>query len=77
MRKFLGILFMLLGISLVVGAMLLLLNNRQEDQQAQEFSHSVIPILQEEIRKVQQTAPPETVPRMTENIPEEYLIPKI
>ena len=76
MRKFLGILFMLLGISLVVGAMMLLLNNRQEDQQAQDFSHSVIPVLQEEIRKVQETTPSETVPQMTEHIPVEYLSPE-
>lgn len=76
MRKILGILFMLLGITLVVGSMMLLLNNRQEDQQAQDFSHAVIPALQEEIRKVQETAPLETVPQMTEYIPVEYLSPE-
>ncbi len=76
MRKFLGVLFMLLGITLVVGAMLLLLNNRQEDQLAQDFSHSVIPVLQEEVRRVQETAPSETAPQMTEHIPVEYLSPE-
>lgn len=76
MRKFLGVLFMLLGITLVVGAMLLLLNNRQEDQLAQDFSNSVIPVLQEEVRRVQETATSETAPQMTEHIPVEYLSPE-
>lgn len=76
MRKKLGILFMLLGMMLVLGAAALLVSNRQEDQLAQKHSRDVIPTLQEQIRQVQQTAPSETVPQITENIPAEYLNPE-
>ena len=53
MRKKLGILSMLLGIVLVLGALLLILKNRQEDQIAQEFSNDKVVVLKEQIHRVQ------------------------
>lgn len=76
MRKFWGILFMLLGISLVAGSLALVMHNRQEDRTAQEFSDTVIPVIQEEIRKIQETAPAVTAPAPTENVPVEFLSPE-
>jgi len=76
MRRVAGILFMLLGMALVGGALLLFLNNRQEDRIAQEFGQTVMPELREEIRQARQTAPSEapTVPEMY--TPAELLTPE-
>ena len=67
---------MLLGIVLVLGAMLLILKNRQEDQRAQEFSNDKIAVLKEQIHRVQETTEPEKPLEVTENIPVEYLTPE-
>ena len=76
MRKLTGVLFMLLGLSLVLGSLFLFMKNRREDQTARTFTDSVIPVLQEEIRQTRQTVPAETSPDLTENIPAEYLTPE-
>lgn len=76
MRKKLGILFMLLGIVLVLGALLLILKNRQEDQIAQEFSNDKVVVLKEQIHRVQKTTETEKPLEITENVPVEYLTPE-
>lgn len=76
MRKFWGALFMMMGLALVAGAMFLLLKNRQEDQQAQNFSQTVIPVIQEQIRQSRETSAAETTPESAQNTPVEYLRPE-
>ena len=76
MRKFWGALFMMMGLALVAGAMFLLLKNRQEDQQAQNFSQTVIPVIQEQIRQSRETSAAETTPEPAQNTPVEYLRPE-
>lgn len=77
MRKFVGALFMLTGIVLLLGAVFLLYSNRQEDQQAQVFSRSIMEEIHEEVRQTQQlreTHPSE--PELMECIPVEFLSPE-
>ena len=76
MRKKLGVLFMLLGLVLVLGSLLLIVKNQQEDQLAQKFSSDVLPLLRNQIAKSQETAPTETTPELPPNIPVEYLAPE-
>lgn len=76
MRKKLGILFMLLGLVLVLGALLLVLKNRQEDQLAQGFSDNMVAVLKEQIDRAQATAETEQPLEITENVPVEYLTPE-
>ena len=76
MRKKLGILFMLLGLVLVLGALLLVLKNRQEDQLAQGFSNNMVAVLKEQIDRAQATAETEQPLEITENVPVEYLTPE-
>lgn len=76
MRKKLGILFMLLGLVLVLGALLLVLKNRQEDQLAQGFSNNMVVVLKEQIDRAQATAETEQPLEITENVPVEYLTPE-
>ena len=75
-EKKLGALLVVLGIILVLGAFLLLQNNRQEDQQAQEYSQEVIETLREEVQQVQEIAATEGFLDVTEYVPIEYLEPK-
>ena len=76
MRKKLGVLFMLLGLVLVLGSLLLIVKNQQEDQLAQKFSSDVLPLLRNQIAKSQETAPTETTPELPPNIPVEDLAPE-
>lgn len=76
MRKKLGVLFMLLGLVLVLGSLLLIVKNQQEDQLAQKFSSDVLPLLRNQITKAQEIAPTETTPELPPNIPVEYLAPE-
>ena len=76
MRKAFGVLSMLMGLALVAGALFLLYSNRQEDQNARDFTDTVIPALREEILIAQETAPSEAIPELTEHIPVEYLSPE-
>lgn len=66
MRKKLGILLMLLGIGLVMGAGFLLLHNRQKAQIAGEYSQAVLPELQQQIQKAR-TEQPEI--QQTQHVP--------
>ena len=74
MRRFAGILFMLIGAALVFGAGWLLLNNQQEDRAAEVFVRDVMPQIQQQIR--QETEAPESEPEMTEYVPAEFLTPE-
>ena len=73
MRRRLGILFMVLGTVLVLGAIGLVFYNTQEDQAAREFSNSVMPEIREQILQVQETVCTETPVQTPENTPAEYL----
>ena len=73
MRKFLGILFMLLGAVLVTGAMLLFLSNRQEDLEAGEISNVMLTQIQEEILNDQ---PQNATEEYLDNVPVELLDPE-
>lgn len=63
MRNKLGTFFMVLGAVLLLGALVLLLNNRQEAHSAEQASMELLPQLREEIRQRQEepakTLPPE------------------
>lgn len=63
MRNKLGALFMVIGAALILGALVLLLHNRQEAESAEQASVELLPQLQEEIRQRQEelaeTVPPE------------------
>lgn len=63
MRNKLGTLFMVIGAALILGALALLLYNRQEADSAEQAAVDLIPQLQEEIRQRQEelaeTVPPE------------------
>lgn len=78
MRRVLGVLFMLLGTGLVVGAMFLLLKNRQEDLEALTFSRDVLPEIRQQIQVSAQTEPVETsaAKELSDYIPAEYLAPE-
>ena len=77
MRKVFGILFMILGIALVSGAMLLLLSNRQEDQEAGEFSDAILTQMQEQIQEqIQANRSEETTEPYLDNVPLEFLEPE-
>ena len=52
MRKFLGILWMLAGLTLVLGGVLLFLNNSQEDQTARDFSQDALGAIRQELSPV-------------------------
>lgn len=51
MRKVFGVVFMLLGVVLIAGAALLFCSNRQEDQEAGEFSDVMLIQIQEQIQQ--------------------------
>ena len=74
MRKSIGILCMLLGILLVLGAYGLIISNQQEDQDAEVFVDELVPLLREEISQAQQSATETTLPQ--DNIPKELLNPE-
>lgn len=78
MRRVLGVLLMLLGTGLVVGAMFLLLKNRQEDLEALTFSRDVLPEIRQQIQISAQTEPAETAAakELSDYIPAEYLAPE-
>lgn len=71
MRKIVGILCMLLGILLVLGAYGLIAHNQQEDQNAEVFVDELVPLLREEISQAQQSTATEPI-----NIPKELLNPE-
>lgn len=71
MRKIVGILCMLLGILLVLGAYGLIASNQQEDQNAEVFVDELVPLLREEISQAQQTMPTDPI-----NVPKELLNPE-
>ena len=52
MRKLWGILWMLTGLLLVLGGVLLFLNNSQEDQIAQDFSQDAIGAIRQELSPI-------------------------
>lgn len=74
MRSKLGIVFMLLGASLVLGAMALFFHNQQEDMEAEAFAQDILPALQNEIREIRDNPPSETIPQETK--PAELLEPE-
>lgn len=75
MRSKLGILCMLLGVALVLCALSLIVNNEQEDQEAEVFAEQLLPLIREEISAAQQASPTEqTLPQ--ENIPDDLLNPE-
>ena len=76
MRKKFGILFMLLGVALIGGAVMLLTNNRQEDRQAQAYAQFVLPEIRHEIQQAVETTPAETQPSPAEYVPAELLAPE-
>lgn len=78
MRKIFGVLFMLLGAALVLGALSLVLKNEQEDRVAQTFSQNVMPEIHAQIQRTLETAPRETESpsEMLDFIPAEYLKPE-
>ena len=72
MRRIIGILCMILGITMVLSAFSLILVNRQEDKTAENHVAEIIPMIREEINRTHQTASSEqTIPQ--DNIPEELL----
>lgn len=72
MRRIIGILCMILGITMVLSAFSLILVNRQEDKTAENHVAEIIPMIREEINRTHQTASSEqTIPQ--NNIPEELL----
>ena len=75
MRKLLGILCILAGFALILGALALVVSNGQEDLAAQNHVSEIVPILREEITRTRQTASAEpTMPQ--ENVPESLLKPE-
>ena len=75
MRKFLGILCILAGFALILGALTLVVSNEQEDLAAESYVSEIVPILREEITRTRQTASAEpTMPQ--ENVPESLLKPE-
>lgn len=78
MRRGFGILFMLMGSILLLGAGFLILNNRQEERQAQMFAQDVLPVIREQIRQSDRTSPMETAATAEPEtyIPMEYLAPE-
>lgn len=79
MRRMIGAFFMLAGTALLAGAMFLVLNNRQEDQTAQNFSQTIMPELHSEVLQAQQlreSLPTEPEAELVDYIPVEYLSPE-
>lgn len=64
---------MLLGTALVLGALGLFLNNRQEDRLAQDSSRSVLSELQTQIREQLNDRPTEPESQLLDYVPAEYL----
>lgn len=60
MKRKLGLLCMILGVGLVLGAAYLLMTNQQEDTLAQESSESVMPALVQQIREKTEATMPES-----------------
>lgn len=73
MRAKFGILFMLLGVMLILGALGLFFYNIQEDQDAEQFSAEMITALQEEVRHIQESIMHTTEPNILDNTPVELL----
>ena len=80
MRKRWGIVLMVSGVVLVLGAGCLLVKNQQENRNAQEFVQMVLPEIQQEIRQTRENIPSgtEILPeiQMLEYTPVEYLKPE-
>ena len=75
MRKLLGILCILAGFALILGALALVVSNEQEDLAAENHVSEIVPILREEITRTRQTASAEpTMPQ--DNVPESLLKPE-
>lgn len=74
MRSKVGILSMLIGAALVLGALSLFLNNERESSEAGAFSQEVMPSIQNEILQALETAPMEL--DGSENTPVELLRPE-
>ena len=72
MRKKLGLVCMILGIVLLLGAAALLVYNRNEATQAEAAVREVLPVLLEKIEKEKEEAP--EVP--THDVPQELLTPE-
>ena len=75
MRKGFGIVFMILGTALVLGALLLFLYNQRENRQAETASQQMLEQIQLEIQKNQQNASAETQ-ILADNTPVELLRPE-
>lgn len=74
MRNRVGFLCMLLGAMLVLGALALFLVNQQTSRAAEDFSRSMIPVLQEQIAGVQAAEPADLT--VQDNVPVELLKPE-
>lgn len=75
MRKVIGIISMILGTALVLGALLLFLYNEREDRYAGQESNSMLAEIQSEIQRSKETAPSEPV-KLPDNTPVELLRPE-
>lgn len=74
MRRKFGILCMLTGAALVLGAFFLFVHNQKETRDAEAHAESLIPIIQEEITQALQTVSAEQM--VPENTPVELLQPE-
>lgn len=76
MKTKFGILFMILGTVLVLGALGLFFWNTQEEQEAELFSAEMVSVLQQEVRHIQETITESVQPDILDNTPVELLTAK-
>ena len=80
MRKTWGILLMVAGVALMLGAGSLLMKNHQENRNAEAFVQMVLPEIRQEIQHLRETVPAETAAeseiQLVEYTPVEYLTPE-
>lgn len=75
MRKVFGIISMILGTALILGALMLFIYNERENRQAELESSSMLAEIQAEIQRSRETAPSETS-HLLDNTPVELLRPE-
>ena len=73
MRTKIGTLCMVLGATLVAGALFLFFKNTHEEQQAKLFSSEMITVIQEEVHQIQQTIPESAPLNILDNTPVELM----
>lgn len=73
MKTKFGILFMILGVVMLLGAVGLLFWNTREEQEAELFSAEMVSVLQQEVRQIQETITESVQTDLLENTPVELL----